>query len=128
MLLDRKPVSADINTESYRASASGINYYVDLYRIPSSLPDSAYPLLINGARDKLITNKGRTVISQHFIKENGRNGVDVFFTDEAAGVKYEGGLRVLAGSGRLAVAAIEIRSGALPPDGITRYLDSFQVP
>jgi hypothetical protein len=127
VLLDRQASASDMSIESYKASVPGITFQVDLFRVPASLPDSDYARLINGARDKLVLNHGRTIVSQHFISENGRNGVDVFFTNEVAGVKYEGAVRILGGSGRLAVAWIVMNLGTLPPEDVARYLNSFRV-
>ena len=127
VLLNRQSPEPEIGIESYRGASPGFTFAVDLYRIPLLQSDALYTQLINGARDKLIAYKGRTIISQHFISANGRRGLDVSFTDEAQGIKYEGGLRVLAGSGRLAVAAMEGRSDRLHPGDILRFLSSFQV-
>jgi hypothetical protein len=127
VLLNRQNPESELESESYRAASPGFTFAVDLYRIPQLQSDALYTQLINGARDKLVASEGRTIVSQHFISNNGRRGLDVFFTDQAEGIKYEGGLRVLAGSGRLAVAAIEARSDRLHTGDIVRFLNSFLV-
>jgi hypothetical protein len=125
--LDRQNPESDIAAETYQAAGSGFRIGVEVDRIPPLITTALNSQLINRLRDRLIGNKGRTIVSQHFISENGYSGLDVFFTDDAGAIKFDGGVRIFAGSGRCAFAVYEAESSQLHPGDISRFLDSFRV-